>query len=317
MKNTIYLMLLMIAFVSCKKEDSGGLGKDSSIRVEEITLSSNKTSLIADNKDEIKIDYKIKTNIGLLFTHDKLRITANGIPLNEAKFKTNTKGTYEIVATLNNIKSNTIKVVANENLIGVPHKIELGFKNKIINNLASIYIDNIDFVEWEVKIYDIQNNLLDVPYQTFVNEKPHSGKLFKTTEEGTYEISVSAGGITSNKIKVVANDWAERYVTINSSRIQSKNSVGKVTVSIDLKNISDKRLKYIGFTTTFYNAVGDVVKEEITGNSSYTFNGVGFFEPNTSRFVSYELGYYTLASSVKTKLYSVTLENDKRIFARY
>jgi hypothetical protein len=45
------------------------------------------------------------------------------------------------------------------------------------------------------------------------------------------------------------------------------NSAGGVDVSIDITNISDKTIKYIRYTVKPYNAVGDVVRGEISRNS--------------------------------------------------
>jgi len=45
------------------------------------------------------------------------------------------------------------------------------------------------------------------------------------------------------------------------------NSAGGVDVEIDITNISDKTIKYISYTVEPYNAVGDVVRGEISRKS--------------------------------------------------
>lgn len=198
------------------------------------------------------------------------------------------------------------------------------FKIEITTDKASAFQANYTFIEaynidepqLKVKVSDKDGNLMNEPFKITVNGNDYIGNSFKTDIPGDYIFEASVGTLISNKHTIKASEIAEKYITIESSYIQSINSVGKVIATIKFKNISNKRLKYVGFKASCYNSVNDIMKEEITGRTTYTFNATGFWEANSSNTPSYEIGYYTGAKSVKIELYSVTLEDGKIIYAK-
>lgn len=62
--------------------------------------------------------------------------------------------------------------------------------------------------------------------------------------------------------------------------IYDRNSVGKVDISIDFVNNSDKVIKYLTFSVIPINAVGDAVKDHDMYDSEKSFRATGPFEKN-------------------------------------
>ena len=79
--------------------------------------------------------------------------------------------------------------------------------------------------------------------------------------------------------------------------LRGKNSVGLVNLAWTANNISEKRIKYYSVTCYYYNSVGDLAKNDITGKSSYTVKFVGPVEPNGGMIVS-EIGYCSICDEV-------------------
>lgn len=80
----------------------------------------------------------------------------------------------------------------------------------------------------------------------------------------------------------------QNSIVLTSYRLSSANYVGGRDISFHFKNINkEKTIKYLDFSVTFYNAVGDKAYDEI--RSYATFNGriTGPIKPNGSNYNSY------------------------------
>lgn len=57
------------------------------------------------------------------------------------------------------------------------------------------------------------------------------------------------------------------------------NSAGGIDVDIDAVNVGERTIKYIVYTVELFNAVGDVVKDEITDRSTARLRDTGPYRP--------------------------------------
>lgn len=60
------------------------------------------------------------------------------------------------------------------------------------------------------------------------------------------------------------------------------NSAGGIDVDVDAVNVSNRTIKYIRYTVELYNAVGDVVTDEISGSSTRRLLDTGPYRPGDS-----------------------------------
>lgn len=309
MKKLILIVIIISSFISaCKKTDveipDKPIDKPVIIKPYKIELSIDKAIIKGNNIDAAILKTKV-TDINGVELSDAVKLTANGVPFTGTAFKTSIQGDYTFQGSIGTLLSNSVSIKVNENLDGKPYKIELT-TDKISSFIAAYNLEEVNF---QTKVTDVNGTVLTDKPNITVNGNPFLGTSFKTNTPGTYIFEASLGTIKSNTKTIYAEERAEKYVTIISSKIEKINSVGLVQIGIQFKNISNKRLKYIAFSVSCYNAVNDLMKEEITGRTTYTFNATGFWEPNIERYPSYEIGYYTGAKSIKTTLYSVTLED--------
>lgn len=85
-------------------------------------------------------------------------------------------------------------------------------------------------------------------------------------------------GIYDDDAYCVKLTAARKKLRIYDKHIKAIDSVGGVDISIAWENRSPKTIKYIYFTVTPYNAVGDVVSCEITNNSTVCVYCTGPYE---------------------------------------
>ncbi len=196
-----------------------------------------------------------------------------------------------------------------------PQKIELTSDKSLYTFGASIEANNIEVVTLLTKVTDQNGDVLNKSCSITLNGVPYSDKTFKTGTGGDYEFQASIGSLKSNTYTINAYETADKYVTLQSSSIQSVNSVGLVTVGITFKNISSKKLKYVNFNVECFNQVNDKMYEEITGKSSIVCQGTGFFSPGETKTLYFDIGYFTGVKSINAKLSMVTLEDGSKIFS--
>ena len=78
-----------------------------------------------------------------------------------------------------------------------------------------------------------------------------------------------------------------------------KNSADGIFLHWAAKNVTNKTIKYITVTFEFYNAVGDLTKEEITKKTSKTMKLTGPIEPQEAFYIADIIGYSVDCQSVK------------------
>lgn len=93
-------------------------------------------------------------------------------------------------------------------------------------------------------------------------EKPYASVLFRITDDYYHETGIVPITLTNS------------YYYIDS--------VGGVEVYFNFKNNTDRKIKYIDFSVDLYNAVGDKIRDTITGSSSYAVEYTGPLEAGAS-----------------------------------
>ena len=78
-----------------------------------------------------------------------------------------------------------------------------------------------------------------------------------------------------------------------------KNSADGIFLHWAAKNVTNKTIKYLTITFEFYNAVGDLTKEEITNKTSKTMKLTGPIEPQEACYVADIVGYSVDCQSIK------------------
>ena len=71
-------------------------------------------------------------------------------------------------------------------------------------------------------------------------------------------------------------------IVIDKIGVSRPNSAGGVNFQYGATNLSEKTIKYLTFTGTPYNAVGDRVRGEIRRSSSFRCKDTGPYAPNVS-----------------------------------
>lgn len=89
---------------------------------------------------------------------------------------------------------------------------------------------------------------------------------------------------------------------------RSMNSVGGVSYSVVYWNTSPKPLKYVDFTLTPFNAVGDVAPSSIGGRATTTARDTGPLAPGQLASATWEPSWYN------STIHCVRLDSVKLIF---
>ncbi len=91
--------------------------------------------------------------------------------------------------------------------------------------------------------------------------------------------------INAAKVKLEGEknaDLIPSSIQIQKYYTSEPNSAGGVDVYLNFKNISDKTVKYASFTLVPYNAVGDMVKSEIGGDTYKKIQLTGPIKPGAT-----------------------------------
>jgi hypothetical protein len=113
-------------------------------------------------------------------------------------------------------------------------------------------------------------------------------------------------------------------IMFGSLDVSKPNHVGGVNVYLDVRNFSNKIVKYYTFELEAYNKVGDVVTSEIGHRSTERVQATGPFMPNKNAMGTWEnVWYNSTISCVKMKSVSIqyidnvtiTLNKDKINYA--
>lgn len=92
---------------------------------------------------------------------------------------------------------------------------------------------------------------------------------------------------------------------------------GGVTISIELLNLSKNRLKYALYKVKYYNAVNDLIYDEIGDYSYLNCKATGFIEPGTWDSGNWTGFYNTTADHIRISSLTITYtDNTTAIFQR-
>lgn len=109
---------------------------------------------------------------------------------------------------------------------------------------------------------------------------------------------------TAEHIKDVKNS-----IRLTSYYLSGANSCGGRDIHFNYQNLSKKTIKYLDFSVTFYNAVGDLAYDEIRGYCGFNGRTTGPIKPNGSNYDSclYECAIYNYQAK-KMTLNSIRIE---------
>src|ERR1035441_206544 len=105
--------------------------------------------------------------------------------------------------------------------------------------------------------------------------KPNTDSLTMTTKDTNNNHLAQVSSYNDS----VTDNLQKKVVKIIKYYTTEPNSAGGVSCNIVWKNISSKTIKYIHFTVTPYNAVGDAVTCSVRGYSETRVQDTGPFKP--------------------------------------
>ncbi|MCM1024067.1 MAG: hypothetical protein NC395_08430 [Prevotella sp.] len=96
-----------------------------------------------------------------------------------------------------------------------------------------------------------------------------------TTIEETSEVTTTAKSMTEEEIKSI--------IGITDAKVTNINSADGVDIAFYWRNNSNKQIKYITFEISVYNAVNDIIYDEISKKSTFRCKLTGPIEPITDK----------------------------------
>lgn len=105
-----------------------------------------------------------------------------------------------------------------------------------------------------------------------------------------YKNNSDIGTVWDDEIlRVIDLEPSHKQVVIAENR--GHDSVGNANVVFAISNLSNTRLKYVDFSTRFYNRVDDLLRNDIGGYTSLKCRMTGFIEPGASQYGIWD-GFY-------------------------
>ena len=251
-----------------------------------VTISTNKTSIKADNKDNV---YFTVTVGGQDITSSVVITEKNtNIPVEGMTFSTDSAATYTFFAVYDNVKSNEIRIDA------------IDIEIKLSVNTQAIKADNKDIVTFSVKADDKDVTSSATIMQVESQESLIAGSGFSTKIPGVYTFYATYDGKKSNEIRVdvsavvvslsvdqssiKANNWDKATFTVKAGDAD----VTASAVIMQITKHSDRMLESQEFLTdeagkyTFYAKYEDAKSNDETIEATYVnlafLKGYGIFE---------------------------------------
>lgn len=167
---------------------------------DELYLSANKTSIIANGEDMISFTTLLNTEAVAAVIYN----AADDSALEGTTFTTTQAGTYTFYAQYNDIISNEIEITATEEVVE-EKPIEISASTTTIKANG---VDNV--------IFTVYQEGSDVTAQSsiYVNGGVLNGNKFVTTTPGQYTVYATKGGVTSDEIIITAEEVTESGKTI-------------------------------------------------------------------------------------------------------
>ena len=317
MKLALWIFIIASGiFTGCKKSEKVTAPGDNVAIPHSIELFSNVPgdlddgTIRANNSDEVILKYRVKDVNGEVID-TTCNITMNSLHYPALTFKTATPGEYTFQASAGKILSNIYIVKAILSPPGVPFKIILA-SDKYLGSIKASGRDKINFKAF---VTDVNGKELNAQYQLVLNKKPFTETSFATDKPGDYVFQASIGSLLSNEYTVTAKEIADRYLKIQSYKIDKIDQTGSVTASITFKNISNIDLKYATFDISCYNQAGGLIYEDKNGSSIISCLATGFFLSGTEETSKFEIGSFSGIASIKAVLRSVTLGDGTLLYA--
>ena len=317
MKRALWILIIAAGiFTGCKKSEEVNAPDDNEAIPNSIELFSNTPgdleggTIRANNSDEVVLKYRVKDVNGKVID-TTCSITMNAVPYPALTFKTDKPGEYAFQASVGKIMSNIYVVKAILSPPGVPFKIILT-SDKYLGSIKASGRDKINFKAF---VTDVDGKELNSQYQLTLDKKPFIGTSFATEKPGDYVFQASIGNLLSNEYTVTAKEIADRYLKIQSYKIDKIDQTGLVTASITFKNISSIDLKYATFDISCYNQAGELIYENKNGSSVISCIATGFFLAGAEDTSKFEIGSFSGIASIKAVLRSVTLGDGTLLYA--
>ncbi len=191
MKRILIVIMMIVFFIGCSEEK-----KEEGFFLE---IKTDKMEIRADNEDTVTIEAEIKDKNGNIYLNDisKIQYFMGENSLFENKFKIEKAGIYKIKAKYNNINSNEIEINAKNYL-----------KKLIIeSDKSEIKSDNQEIAVFMIKTYDqTGEEIKNIGVKLYKNGVEYTGMSFKTEIAGEYKFTAKSEGVTSNEIKIKANE---------------------------------------------------------------------------------------------------------------
>jgi len=317
MKQALWVLIIASGiFTGCKKSEKIIAPQDKEAVPYSIELFSNIPgdldggTIRANNSDEVVLKYRVKDVDGTVIDA-ACTIMMNAVHYPDLTFKTDMPGAYIFQASAGKVLSNTYVVKAILNPPGTPFKIILT-SDKYLGAIKASGRDKINFKAF---VTDVNGKELNSQYQLTLDGKPFTETSFATDKPGDYVFQASIGSLLSNEYSVTANEIADRYLKIQSYKIDNINQAGLVTASITFKNISSKDLKYATFDISCYNQAAELIREDSNGSSSISCLATGFFLAGAEDTSKFEIGHFSGVASIKAVLRSVKLGDGTILYA--
>lgn len=166
----ISFILFSITLASCSKSDSA----DGNPVVENgsISITANKTSILADGKDEIA--FTVKDNNSKDITSES-KIYVNGEAISSSTYSSTTKGEFTVKA-VNLDRESSMKIL-------VRHYTARLY---ISSNRTSVFSSGSE--EFEFKVLDTKLNNVTSSAKFYVNDQLINGHTFSSSTNGKYNV---------------------------------------------------------------------------------------------------------------------------------
>jgi len=117
-----------------------------------------------------------------------------------------------------------------------------------------------------------------------------------------------------NKYKAFAEKIGSPIIIISGFSPGEPNSASGIDCSVKFLNVSNIRIKYINFTVTPYNAVGDAAFSEIGHLSTAVLKYTGFLNPNEYTYCSWKpIWYNSTIKSLKLDKFEVIFDDNTNV----
>ena len=149
-----------------------------------------------------------------------------------------------------------------------------------------------------------------------ISKKPKSNSVCKVRAKKTGKAVLIYKNKNGSVIKYNVTVKANSTYPFDRASCEM-DSVGGLKPSILISNNSDKKIKYVYITVSFYNSVGDKVLNDIGGYANAKLKITGYIEPWNFKWFDWDPVFYnTSASKIKIESMTVEYSNGSKITKR-